>query len=504
MTVLRRPRALGLRARLTLAAALLAGLALLAAGAAVLALSRADHWNAEADAAQVRLEAYGALSGRITARVMARDAVADQAMDGVEAGLGGLETLVRADLAAARVQDQVEAAARAARDLAMIRGLVAQMDQGLRVAGADNAAREAAMNAFGAAYAPLIDTQMNANRVRRDSALMAAKSWGRRSLMIAGAIALAVPVVLAAVYLGVIGPLIARIGAASGSVATLPVTARDELGLLFARINRVTARLDRRRARLESDRRDLQALIAARTADLRAANDRLFQIDADRRRFFADVGHELRTPLTVILAETELARSDDPAIMAAMQVIGTRAARLNRRIDDLLRIARSESGTLDLDHAPVDLAAIAALAVDDLAPLLSRAAIVPDLQLAPTSVSGDADWLRQVVAGLIENAVKYAGHGAALVICTTPQGQDALLRVTDDGPGLSDEARRVATERFARGETGGNGFGVGLALASWVTQDHGGTLDLAPNANGRGLAVSLRLPLRTATERRVA
>ncbi|MFB2533313.1 ATP-binding protein [Paracoccus sp. p4-l81] len=495
----------GLRVRLTVAAAALALLAMLAAGGAVLALTRADHWNAQADAAQARIEAYSALSARITARVLARDAAADEAMAGVGIGLAALDGLIRADLAAAPDLARTEAAARAARDLALIRGLVDRMDQGLREAGDDTAARDAALNAFGAAYAPVIDQQINAARVRRDGALAAAQDWARRSLWLAIAIALAAPVVLAAVYAGVIRPLIRRIGAASGAVAAgrLPVTARDELGLLFARINRVTAGLDRRRARVEADRRDLQTLIAARTADLQAAHDRLAQIDADRRRFFADVGHELRTPLTVILAETELARTDDPDLAAALSVIRTRAARLNRRIDDMLRVARSDSGVLDLDHAPVDLAAMARLAVDDMAPLLRRAGIDPVLDLQPgLVVAGDGDWLRQVLSGLIDNAVKYAGNGAQVTLTTRASGAGhAALVLTDDGPGLPDAA---VPGRFRRGDAGGSGFGVGLALAGWVAREHGGSLDLGRGPDGRGLAVTLSLPLVAAGERRVA
>ncbi|WP_368734955.1 histidine kinase dimerization/phospho-acceptor domain-containing protein, partial [Klebsiella pneumoniae] len=82
---------------------------------------------------------------------------------------------------------------------------------------------------------------------------------------------------------------------------------RDELGLLVANFNRMVARLSRREGRLAADRAALEDTVAARTADLRAANARLEAVDASRRRFFADVSHELRTPLTVILGECDLA-----------------------------------------------------------------------------------------------------------------------------------------------------------------------------------------------------
>ena len=126
----------------------------------------------------------------------------------------------------------------------------------------------------------------------------------------------------------------------------------------------------RRAARHVRDQAALETTIADRTADLRAANDKLSsEIDRSRRRFFADVSHELRTPLTVILGECEIAmtprgRLVEPAQRAAdcdhdrvadhdaFAVIRRRARRLQRRVEDMLRVARSESGTIELHFKP--------------------------------------------------------------------------------------------------------------------------------------------------------
>jgi signal transduction histidine kinase len=285
----------------------------------------------------------------------------------------------------------------------------------------------------------------------------------------------------------------------------LPLGARDELAVLFARINQATARLARRRDAVARDRARLEAIVDERTAALREANARLERADTDRRRFFADVGHELRSPLTVILAEAELAAgaTEDPALREALATIRTRALRLNRRVDDLLRIARSESGQLGLDRRPVDLAAVARLAADDLAPLVRKAGARVDFaDTGEAFVIGDPDWLRQIAGGLIGNALKHGGPGVAVRLTTGVGSDGTFLEVTDDGPGLPEDDHARVLARFGQGRPedpatrrAGGGFGIGLTLARWVAEAHGGRLDLrSPVANGRGLAVRVTLP----------
>lgn len=115
--------------------------------------------------------------------------------------------------------------------------------------------------------------------------------------------------------------------------------------------------------------------------------------------------------------------------------------------------------------------------------------------LPPLRVLGDADWLRQVFAGLLENAAKYAGRGAHVVISGGAADGAARAEVTDDGPGLSPDRLARAFDRFARGpEAPAPGFGVGLALAAWVMEAQGGSL-MAERPAAGGLRLVLRLPL---------
>lgn len=107
-------------------------------------------------------------------------------------------------------------------------------------------------------------------------------------------------------------------------------------------------------------------------------------------------------------------------------------------------------------------------------------------------MQGDADWLRQVFAGLFENAAKYAGRGAVVNVCGHVDGQLARVRVSDTGPGLPEGMADKVFDRFTGSNMAG-GFGVGLALARWVVETSGGKLQLAEGA--AGLTLEMTLPL---------
>jgi two-component system OmpR family sensor kinase len=488
----------GLRARLLLGALVLAALAVAAAGLAVYGLARTQALATEALAAQRRIEAYGGLTSRVNEWMLAWLAPAGPPPDAsrIGAALDGLDRLVGEDVAAARSPAEAEERGRLGATAARIRVLVEQLQRPAADAARGTPSAEAAT--YHAAQIPaLAAAQVQQEVRRRDEALAAMERLRRRLNRLALAVGVAAPLVLAGLYLWLFRPLFGRLAAATQSAEALAAGAlapggggHDELGLLLARLRRVAARVARDRARLN-------ATVAERTGALREANARLARVDAERRRFFADVGHELRTPLTVILGEAELgARHPDPALQASFATIHGRAMRLVRRIEDLLRIARSETGQLELDRSPVDLATIAAAAVTDTAPLLARAGVAVRAGGLPALVvTGDAEWLRQVLAGLLDNAAKYAGRGATVAISGREDRGAAEVIVADDGPGLPPERLRAVFDRFGReaGESA-RGFGVGLALARWVVEAHGGSLRAEAPEEG-GLRLVMTLPL---------
>jgi signal transduction histidine kinase len=494
-----------LRLRLLVGAGLIAALAAVAAGLTVWGNARTAELIAAASAAQQRIDLLGRLSARVGdyALVALEGAGAGLAAPERSERLAGRAEPVRAAFAAveasrarageapglglARMRASFETLARAAPDTADLPALRARLDS------------------FATLFAPLLDEAIEAERRAAREAEASLDRQGRLMWTLALAIALGAAGLLAAFHLVLVRPLLGRLDRVSraaeavgaGAFRPVAVDRRDELGLVFARINRMAARLARGRRALERDRARLEATVTARTAELSTANARLEATDAERRRLFADVGHELRTPLTVILAETDLAArpgADEPELRAALAVISARARRLNRRIDDLLRVARSESGELELDAGPFDLAAAAADAIDDIAPLARRARVALAPRLAPAVALGDCDWSRQVIAGVLDNAVRHSPPGTSVEVAVTAAGAKIAVTVTDQGEGVPEaDLERIFT-RHVRGARRGLGFGVGLALARWVMTRQGGAIALDSPGPGRGTRVTLSFP----------
>lgn len=481
----------GLRARLWLGALALAVLAMTAAGIAAYGLARTRALAEEAMAAQHRIEGYGAFSTRVNGWILgwlAPTGPAPQNSAQVAAVLDDLDRMVAEDVAAAPDRSGADLRARQGLTVAGLRGRFEGLERQLMATPPGTPEGEAAISLFAMQVPAIIGARVAEETQRREAAMQAMERLRRVLYSAAAGVAVAAPLVLLALYLLLLRPLFARL---SG----LPTAGgHDELGLMVARLRRMAARIDRRRARLADDHARLEQIVADRTAALSAANDRLAHTDSMRRRFFSDVGHELRTPLTVIMGEAELGEAHaDPAIRASFATIQTRAQRLFRRIEDLLRIARSESGQLELTTGRVDLCQVALAARDDLAPLLRRAGVAAQVDLPPLAVAGDGDWLRQVFAGLFENAAKYAGKGAGIRVTGRAEGDTAVVDIADDGVGIAAGMDEMLFERFARPGHSAPGFGVGLALARWVVEASGGSLVTV--ASDRGLHLRLTLPL---------
>lgn len=307
---------------------------------------------------------------------------------------------------------------------------------------------------------------------------------------------------------------VADVAAAAADIARgrsdtrVKVTGHDELSLAMARFNRMAAHLARREERLVSAQRHLRETVDARTAELRAANRRLEDVDLARRRFFTDVSHELRTPLTVILGEVEItlrpANPREEDLRAALLVIQSRARRLHRRVEDLLRIARSESGQIELDRSPFLVADLLADVRESMLPVARAGGLALEARCAPDdlAVDADRDWLRQTFDGLVANAVRHSPPGETVFLEARREGSDVVIKVRDRGTGIAADELPHVFERFWRGTAGareGTGFGIGLALAKWIVDRHGGRIEIESGTGGSegrgGTCVSVRLPV---------
>ncbi|MGX0901839.1 signal transduction histidine kinase [Roseovarius sp. MBR-79] len=512
-------RATSLKARLGIGAAILGGLTLLAAAIFYIGLMRvADRLDA-ALGTEARLARYSTLSREVsTFLVIATETVQSgqppdvraERLEPVAATLGRTFALLRGDLErAVALAEGLDAQSRQATQslgLARMEALLQSTLAALRSEEGDVATLRAHLDTFAGRFDPLLNQAVQAEVLFRNEALAGIDRL-RRALSLAAVIigGLSLPLV-AGFYHLLIRPQFRRLDrlrAAAREIGqenfavVLPAGEGDEIGQIYSETGRMARALALRRDEVRSEWAHLNETIAARTEALRAANTRLEEVDENRRRFFADISHELRTPLTVILTEAQIGRQQSAGeARAAFATIEARAARLNRRIDDLLRVARSDSGQLALDPVAVPLARIASEAVAEMRAEIDTAGLVLDLGPVPEgAVICDANWARQVVVGLMRNAIRHARDGGRLALRGMAEGGRAGLSVIDNGPGIAPEDQARVLERFARGERGrAEGFGIGLALARWVVEAEGGEMRLrspVPEAEALGDAPGL-------------
>jgi signal transduction histidine kinase len=200
-----------------------------------------------------------------------------------------------------------------------------------------------------------------------------------------------------------------------------------------------------------------------------------------QREFAADASHELRTPLSVIRASVDHLqrhrRSSVASVGTALDDIDAEVGRLTSMVDDLLLLARADSGAIELERQPIDLADVAA----DALPRLSQAARERGVSLVldplPAPIVGDPARLREVVGILVDNAIRHSPPSGRVVVGTRGDRDGATLVVEDEGAGVRPEDRDHIFERFWRapGAPPG-GVGLGLAIARWIVQRHGGSI----------------------------
>jgi len=233
-------------------------------------------------------------------------------------------------------------------------------------------------------------------------------------------------------------------------------------------------------------------------AELRASESRM-------RQFVADASHELRTPLAAVSAYAELferGASTRPADLArVMQGIKSETSRMGHLVDDLLLLARLDEGR-PLDRQDVEIVELAAEAV--------RTAVTVGGQWPvrleashPVEVVGDRVRLRQVIDNLLSNVRAHTPPGMSAVVGVEQSDHEAIITVSDSGPGLSDDQAARVFERFYRADASRSrahgGAGLGLSIVASIVRAHGGRVEVSPRSGG-GSVFTVHLPIAPSTE----
>ena len=218
----------------------------------------------------------------------------------------------------------------------------------------------------------------------------------------------------------------------------------------------------------------------------------------EQKQFVSDASHELKTPLTVILSSSELAAEEQDVQRTKQYVEGIHAESLRMKalVEDMLTLARTESGTRPETEA-VDLSDTVLESVLAFEPVAfeSGRELVYDIQPELT-VMGSGVQLRRLTDILLDNAVKYAAEGTPIRLLLRQEGRCAALRVENRGETIPVEKLRHIFDRFYRADesrSGGEGFGLGLAIAQSIAQSHGGSISCASEEGVTRFIVTLPL-----------
>ena len=256
---------------------------------------------------------------------------------------------------------------------------------------------------------------------------------------------------------------------------------------------------------------ELERRVAERTTELQEANAQLKEQDRRKNEFLGVLSHELRNPLAPIMNAVYIldnAPQHDERASAARAVIGRQLDHLTRLVDDLLDVTRISRGKIHLHRERVDFARTVRRTLDDHRPLFASRQIEVDLgeRAGPLVVDADPTRLAQIIGNLLQNAVKFTNSGGRVrVSVESGNAGDAVLRVQDDGIGLSREMLPKLFQPFTQADESLHrsigGLGLGLALVKGLAELHGGTVEARSDGPGRGAEFTVRLPATALHER---
>jgi signal transduction histidine kinase len=296
--------------------------------------------------------------------------------------------------------------------------------------------------------------------------------------VIVAAVAVTVLVVDFGVRAGV-SPVLSAVAAGSLSILMVQVLARGMTSPLreMAAATRAMAQGDYGRRVTATSRDEVGEL--ARAFNAMAAE--LAETDRMRRDLVANVSHELRTPITALQAGLEnLVDGVEPPGPEQLRTMLKQAERLGRLVTQLLDLSRLESGAIPLQRSNFKILPVLEDAADESrlhAPHVQVSVSVDEPGLA---ADGDPERVHQVVANLLENAIRHSPAGGRVEVRARPDKGRVAIEVLDEGPGIPEEEASRVFERFYRADTArsssAGGAGLGLAIARWIVDLHGGDI----------------------------
>lgn len=229
----------------------------------------------------------------------------------------------------------------------------------------------------------------------------------------------------------------------------------------------------------------------------------LKELDRQKDAFLSTVSHELRTPLTSIAGYAEMLSEGDAGHLSGEQlriveVIDRNTRRLQGLIEDMLILTRIEAADFSPSHEAVNLARIAEIVVEDLAPSALRKNITVSVKApAPTLVEGDPNHLERALTNLVDNALKFTPDGGSVVVTVGMSGDRAVATVTDSGIGIPEPQRAELFGRFFRATNAVTdsipGTGLGLSIVQAIISEHRGTIEVE-SREGEGATFRVVLP----------
>jgi len=288
-------------------------------------------------------------------------------------------------------------------------------------------------------------------------------------------------------------PLVLLLAAAGGwwlaSIALAPITEMADRAIRLPLTGSEDLGVPARQDELGQLTRAFNGLVARLRAALKT-----------QRQFMADASHELRTPVSIIRSATDVALSrdarSDGEYRETIATAREQALRLGRLVEDMLVLARADAGGYPIHPAILDLDEI----VDDCRRAVKALAGARGVHVqAPAGpevpIRGDADLLRRLLLNLLQNAIHHTPAGGSVTVTTEPASDTVKVRVSDGGSGIPEADRSRIFDRFVRLDDArtGNGTGLGLPIAKWIAEAHGGTLVLeASGPAGSTFCATLR------------